>query len=115
MNAMNHIACWSLVAVVTVGCTHLDAQRQSRHDPQQIGPRLSEAEALGIADGFAKEIRDEHEPFDLKSYPDRTAVFDEEDAAWWVHYVRRPNRHLGDHFGIRVDDVSGTTEFFGGK
>ncbi len=78
-------------------------------------PRLAEAKVLQLADAFAKQKREQHEPFDLKFYPDRKAEFDSRDDVWWIHYNRKPNRYPGDHFGIRVDDTTEELQFFGGR
>jgi hypothetical protein len=77
--------------------------------------RLTEATVLELADAFAKRKREEHEPFDLKFYPDRKARFEPKDDVWWILYNRKPNRYPGDHFGVRVDDNTEELSYFGGR
>ncbi|MFC1736972.1 twin-arginine translocation signal domain-containing protein [Candidatus Hydrogenedentota bacterium] len=47
--------------------------------------------------------------------PDRTAEFDPETRTWFVLYTREPNRWLGDHFSIHVNDTTGELKYFGGR
>jgi hypothetical protein len=76
---------------------------------------LSAAEALRMADEFAAERMAKYKNFDLKFYPNRSAKFQAEWKNWYVSYRREPNRWVGDHFSVYVDDATGELKYIGGR
>ena len=104
-----------VVAVLAAGCGANGSLSEVRTEEPPASPRLTEAQVLKLADDYAKSVREKHETFDLKDYPDRTAKFDGESGWWWVFYDHEPNRWPGDHFGLRVNDRTRRLEYFGGR
>jgi len=101
------------VATIT-GCGQLAESEASATDKSAQASHLTEAEVLSLADTFAKERREQYEPFDPSRYPDRSATYDATSETWWVHYMRVPNRYPGDHFTIMVADRTRELNYVGG-
>ncbi len=77
--------------------------------------RLTEEQVLRMADEFAARRLAKYETFDLKFYPTRFAKFSARTKTWYVQYAREPNRRLGDHFSVYVDDTTGKLKYIGGR
>lgn len=115
MTTVKTMLCILLGSFLASGCAEDRPPSSSSPDAPNVAPQLSMTQVLQMADEFAKQKRAVHETFDLKFYPERKATFDIEDAVWWVHYDRKPNRYPGDHFGIRISDATGETDYIGGR
>jgi hypothetical protein len=72
-----------------------------------VGPRLSHAEVISIADATAHEIM----KIDLRQYHPDAPDYVHSDQSWLVGY-RRKNRRIGNdgYFAVHVYDHTGMAE-----
>ena len=78
------------------------------------GPHLEEKDALKIADEFVMAQFGQDAHWLQRWYPHRSATHEPKTRTWRVFYNREPGRHPGDHFLVRIDELSGEVKLVGG-
>ena len=105
----------SMFTLTFSGCHHIS----TGNELSVPTPNLRGWEVLRMADDFAthKFITHKWEQgagLDLIYYPHRKPIYDSDAKGWTIFYDREPSRWPGDHFTIRINDVTKEITYHGG-